>query len=423
MAQKPRFNVKNNTDDPVLILMHFRWKQKRITISTGEAVPQKYWNKKAGRVRENRGFPHYAALNALFDQWETTTKALVLEFKLSGGMPAPHEFKEALLIRLGLKPEEEKENLFAAFEKYIETRRATGSPKGSLQVYINTLKQLQAYSDNRKRPLDFPDLNEAFKDDFLSFLQAQNFTDSYIHKVFTNIKTFLRKIGKRSQAEIVSNIGVRKRSGDKIYLAEREIEALAKLELSPGSALDRARDWFLIGCLTGQRYSDYHKLTPENIQMAQHEGKEVECWVCVQEKTKAKVIIPLVNPTLRRIIEKHSQTAPTPPPNVKINKALKELAQMAGITDKVAISEYKGGRHDRKVYAKWELVTTHTGRRSFCTNAYKRGMNPIDIAKFSGHTSVKALMDYLKLGNEEVAVMLSDHKFFTGTTDEKGTGA
>lgn len=423
MARKPRFYPKNKIDDPVSIHLIYRyagWEQKQIMVSTRISVPQKYWDRKAQRVKRTKEFPLHTRINALIEKMEAQTVELIYDFRLMGGMPEPEVFKKALIAKIGIrqKPEEAKPTLFDFIRLFIEERQAMNRPQGSIQVYQNCLNNLEAYTKERRRKLDFGDISEAWKNDFLTYLFAQNFSNSYIHKILSTLKTIMRDAWKRGITEEDNfakiSLGISKKSGDKIYLTEAEIDVLARLQLEDNPRLDKVRDLFVIGCLTGQRYSDYDQIKPENIRPIEHEGKTVECWVFTQRKTGQKVFLPLVNPTLRRILEKHGNRGPKVPTNQKINEYLKDLAQLAGFTQKVEISEFKAGRQEKSIYDKWQLVSTHTARRSFATNAYKRGMPVADIMKFTGHTTVASFMQYLKLSHEETAVKQSEHDFFTG---------
>jgi hypothetical protein len=49
---------------------------------------------------------------------------------------------------------------------------------------------------------------------------------------------------------------------------------------------------------------------------------------------------------------------------------LKELGEKAEINEPIEIIATKGGKRIREVYKKYELITVHTARRSFATNAY-----------------------------------------------------
>ena len=47
----------------------------------------------------------------------------------------------------------------------------------------------------------------------------------------------------------------------KIYLSENDIRTMKDLDLSDDKTMELARDIFLMGCYTGQRISDYNRLS------------------------------------------------------------------------------------------------------------------------------------------------------------------
>ena len=54
-----------------------------------------------------------------------------------------------------------------------------------------------------------------------------------------------------------------------------------------------------------------------------------------------------------------------------------------------AISSTKGGIRETTISKKWELITTHTARRSFASNAYLQNVPTISIMKITGHRTEK----------------------------------
>jgi integrase len=56
---------------------------------------------------------------------------------------------------------------------------------------------------------------------------------------------------------------------------------------------------------------------------------------------------------------------------------------------------------------KYDLITSHTGRRSFCTNMYKRGLPTLMIMSISGHKTEKSFLKYIKVRQEEHAAMMA----------------
>ena len=61
---------------------------------------------------------------------------------------------------------------------------------------------------------------------------------------------------------------------------------------------------------------------------------------------------------------------------------------------------------------KYDLVTSHTARRSFATNAYLAGLPPISIMKITGHKTESSFMKYIKISEKENAIQLKGHEFF-----------
>ena len=58
------------------------------------------------------------------------------------------------------------------------------------------------------------------------------------------------------------------------------------------------------------------------------------------------------------------------------------------------------------------MISTHTARRSFCTNMYKKGMPIYDIMHFSGHASEKEFYKYIRIEKEQRAIKIAQSGFF-----------
>ena len=85
---------------------------------------------------------------------------------------------------------------------------------------------------------------------------------------------------------------------------------------------------------------------------------------------------------------------------------------LAGIKDKVIIEQTRGGVRESKTNLKYELIQTHTARRSGCTNMYLAGIPIIDIMKISGHKTEKEFLKYIRVTKEETAQNLANHPWF-----------
>lgn len=62
---------------------------------------------------------------------------------------------------------------------------------------------------------------------------------------------------------------------------------------------------------------------------------------------------------------------------------IKRICRECGIAQRVTL--YRGGKS--VTGAKWQMVTTHTGRHTFATLLFLRGVDITDIANMMGHVS------------------------------------
>jgi len=98
--------------------------------------------------------------------------------------------------------------------------------------------------------------------------------------------------------------------------------------------------------------------------------------------------------------------------NQKFNEYIKEVCIAAEINEMIIVDETKGFERYRKAELKYKLVSAHTARRSFATNAYKAGVPSLQIMKLTGHTREKIFMNYIKISEQENADILRKHPFF-----------
>ncbi len=192
---------------------------------------------------------------------------------------------------------------------------------------------------------------------------------------------------------------------ESIYLTTNEIDRLYQLQLSDNNRLENVRDLFVIGCYTGLRFSDLSRLTDNHII---DNGTKLKIQT---EKTGDIVIIPL-HKYIREIMSRYNGGMPRVISNQKMNQYLKELGVLAKIDDKVIIHYTKGGKRTSETTNKYNLITVHTARRSFATNAYLNDIPTISIMKITGHRTEKAFLKYIKISQEDNANKLLNHPFF-----------
>ncbi|MCF8715461.1 site-specific integrase [Joostella atrarenae] len=277
----------------------------------------------------------------------------------------------------------------------------------TLRSYQQTVKLLRKY----EKKLQFNDITMDFYYAFLTFLEEDDKSMNTIGKHIKNLKSFLKSATEEGYNTNLaySNREFRapKELTTAIYLTDDEINSIIELDLNKHPELDRARDIFVIGCLTGQRVSDYNGLTNDNI--INLDGTLF--FKIRQSKTKKEVHCPIT----REIKEIHKKYNGSPPPRMReqdLNRYIKEIARRANVLELVERNYTKGGDKVSERVPKYKLVCTHSARRSFCTNMYKKGMSTYDIMIFSGHSTEKEFYKYIRIEKEQQALKFAKSGYF-----------
>lgn len=84
-----------------------------------------------------------------------------------------------------------------------------------------------------------------------------------------------------------------------------------------------------------------------------------------------------------------------------------------GINDTIIYNYTKGGELITKQVEKWQLISSHTARRSAATNLYLTGrMKTYEIMALTGHTTEKNFFKYIKVTKDDIARTISNDMFF-----------
>ena len=189
---------------------------------------------------------------------------------------------------------------------------------------------------------------------------------------------------------------------DAIYLSEKELSTIHELDLSDDKQLEEIRDVFITGCFTGLRYSDLSTLSPEHIDL------DNEIINLKQRKVHKAVIIPMID-YVPEILKKYNYDLPKIPRYI-FNERVKELGRRAKLkTRKIEIVRKKGKEQGKEESMKMgRMISSHTCRRSFCTNMYLSGFPAGELMRISGHKSPSAFMRYIKVDNLQAAKRLKE---------------
>lgn len=271
---------------------------------------------------------------------------------------------------------------------------------------------------------NFDDINLKFYNSYTSWLRKKNYNINSIGKYIQQLKMVLDvsfSEGYHSNTIWKDKKFKGKRiEVDSIYLTHDDLDKLRNVDLSGWSeGYSQARDIFMVGVWTAQRVSDYNNISKSDISTytardivdepdLNHPGRTVARIVTReitvinirQQKTGAKVSIPCSS-ELVRILKRYNYELPHLEDQV-INRYIKEIAKEAGLTELVEIETTKGGIPKKEKVPKYELIMTHTARRTGATLMYLSGMEIYDIMKITGHSTPAMLKKYIKADQLEV---------------------
>jgi integrase len=382
-------------------------KYQSLRYFTSEIIQPEYWDAKAGRAKETKKFPQYPEFNARLKNIENEAFNILRRLQNDGISPTNEIIKKEL--DKGVKNWTDKAGRHLELMPYIEHFiRTTNKKESTKKSYSVVLGNLAEYQEQRKKAITFANANIDFYNDFVRFLVGKNLAPNTIGTRIKILKTFL------SSAEdagiLVAGDYKRKafaKPGEEteaVYLSVPELMNMYGLNLEKSKKLERVRDLFLVGAYTGLRFSDLSRLNGENV------GSDTISIRTI--KTGAVVEIP-IHPVVRSILGKYGGNLPKIPSNQKFNQYIKEVAKLAGIDAQVRAESTKGNFMYKKSEPKYNLITSHTARRSFATNAYLGDVPTVSIMKLTGHKTEKAFMKYIKISSEDNARKLLSHAFFS----------
>lgn len=375
---------------PVMIAI--RHKAKKVAISLGISVSPNSWNKELSRV-DGKSKDAKSINLTIANSEKAIKKAFAygeLE-DLSIEEVANIYRKE---MGLDLKDVKSKAELFIPFFQMWAT-----TSFGKHNATRQTLYQFRVFKEfiGKLEPT-FNDINYNVYIKFVTYLQNKGYKPNMIGTFIKSLKAAMSEAYKRGLHNNIAFQNFEKpcENATTVALTKEEVDKIYAASLS--GAMEKARDLFIIGCYTGMRFSDYSRLLAEDA--------EREFIVKIQQKTKNEVCIP-IHPRVRTILKKWNGSPRIP--QQKVNLFIKSICAQVGINTLVDVVE--NGKIVQK--QKWELVSTHTARRTAATNLLLSGASIHEVQKFLGHNSVKQTETYLRISSQESARLIAKNKFFS----------
>jgi integrase len=279
---------------------------------------------------------------------------------------------------------------------------------------FNVIKhKMERFQTKRKKTILISDINDNFKKEFVEYYIAEGYAQNTMQRELVFIKTFCkhaRYLGLETNSQLDS-LRLDRAKVEKVYLSFDELEKIENIEKGKlTESLENAKDWLIISCYTGQRVSDFLRFKKEMIRIE----NEKHLLEFTQKKTNKLMTIPLHKKVLN-ILEKRNGEFPYPISDQKYNDYIKNVCEIAQIDNEIFGSKkvetnIKSGIYRKKssIYKKWELVSSHIGRRSFATNFY--GKIPTTYLIYvTGHSTEQMFLTYIGKSNKDLAMELTNY--------------
>lgn len=331
-------------------------------------------------------------------------------------------------------PTGQSDFILSLIDHVIETAQTRRNGKGDLGLSDSRIKAYHTlkgifkdYETATHKRYRAKDINLPFEKSFLGWLfNKRKYKDTYALKVIDNLKAVCNEavtlgIETDPQLQRIGKITPKKETP--IYLTPADLQKIRVCKINKAS-LENARKWLLLGCLLGQRGGDLVNITERNFI------KGIDGWDYIQltqQKTDKEIRIPLVG-ALSEVQRIREEGLPRKISVQKLDQHIKEVCKLAEINEliehsKVCLVNEKGniiekdekGEYKEKgvkrtlngEFPKYELISSHTCRRTFATNLYGK-LETVFIMQMTGHTKESTFLSYIGKTSQDYLIQTAN---------------
>ena len=407
------FSLENRKKDGIPIIdnvpirMRVIFLNKRVDFSTGYRIDVAKWDFEKQKVKNgctNKLKQSASDINSDLQKYYTQIQDIFKVFETKNIIPTAELLKKEFIELNKSNSSDSKKTLKNDFKiAFEEFNKENGRQNNWTKSTFQKFESVKVHLSDFKSDLTFDYFDEKGLNNYLLFLRdTKKMRNSTIIKQLGFLKWFLRWAYEKGYNH--SNVFEKFKPKIKIvpkkviFLTPDELKNLREFIIPEQKQyLERVRDVFIFCCYSSLRYSDAYNLKWSNIKNDHIEVTTV--------KTADSLFIDL-NDYTRAILEKykdfHFEDDRVLPviSNQKMNDYIKELAELAGINEPIHETYYIGAKRIDTVTPKYELLSTHAGRRTFICYALSIGI-PIQIVmKWTGHSDYKSMKPYIDVINE-----------------------
>jgi hypothetical protein len=317
-------------------------------------------------------------------------------------------------LKNAINPKKENEiptDLVRYFDFYLKDREGdiSDSRKNSFENLKKKVIEFQG-----KKTIFIENVNDEFRKNFANHLTEKKYRINTISLYVSFVKTIClhaKKKGLKTSLEL-DDLVIKQEKVASIFFSFNEIEQIQRVNFTKTITIKKnvftpeklrnIRDWLVISCYSGQRFSDFIRFSKEMIR----EQNGVKLIEFVQEKTKKRITLP-IHKIILEILELRNGNFPPIESHERYNRAIKTIGKLAGIDEIKTMSLASAGRKKTETtLPKYNFISSHIGRRSFATNFYGKIPTPL-LMSATGHASEATFLIYIGKSSAEQAMELS----------------
>ena len=243
--------------------------------------------------------------------------------------------------------------------------------------YPGRIRALRIFRDMLGRNPEWPDITDTNLKDLVEEFSEAGMAPSSIRTLCSELKALISGNAEQNppSANFRKILSPKGNASQSVYLTRDEMKKF--IEFKPITDAERyVHRNFCVAMLTGARRVDAEQLTMANCDI------ETGTLSYVPQKTPNIVVTVPVDerfPLRKFLADERANRFPCC--SDTFNVLVRRICQACGFT-----TEHSVLKRNKNITAeKWQLVSSHTARRSFATNLYLAGVSLEDIALMMGH--------------------------------------
>ena len=379
-----------NSDKETIILLKYYVSnsKKYFQISTKLSINPNNWNFKSRSPIIKRGLASVES-RQLTHQLNKLDELLQSTINKHGASLTKEHLTETFKPKKNIA-----NNVIELYSEFLKEKKQQGTVTArTLQKYNVVFSKYKAFCAKQSKSHKIKELDDDFYVAFLAYLRHKDkLNDNTLARYLTFFKTFVIWCNRKGfdVNNDYTNVSVKKYQSDDVALNSKEVEILENADLNGSD--EKARDLFLIGVYSGQRFSDYSVFERADIQ-----GEFI---IKRSEKTENHSIIPL-HDKLKKLLDKYDWRLPKIS-SQKFNVRMQSVCKDLGFDNEIKKTTYRGSQKTVELLPLWKMVASHTARRTYITLMAEKGMADHFIMAVTGIKDAKTLSKYKKLNKNNL---------------------